>query len=113
MTQSRRVRGSKVYLKEISEVAAAIVDRRMPVSEPARPTVESLEQLDMRSAMVTICGLLGVETPTTVSSVALLGRADWARRSIKGVLPTLWILEDLWLHDFVRHQIWPRLTQQH
>ncbi len=99
MTQARYVHGSKLDPKEISEVAAAIVDRRMSVAEPARPTVERIEQLDVRAAMATICGLLGVETPTTVPSVALLGRADWARRSIQGALPTLRILNDLWQPD--------------
>jgi hypothetical protein len=96
VTQSRHVRGSKVYLKEIFEVAAAVVDRRAPTTEPARPAVE---QLDVLSAIATTCGLLGVGTPPTVPRVALLGRADWARRSIQGALPSLRILDDLWQQD--------------
>jgi hypothetical protein len=99
VTQARHVHGNKLGSKEISEVAAAIVDRRTPIAEPARAAAEGIEQLDVGSAMATVCGLLGVETPTTVSSVALLGRADWARRSIQGVLPTLRILADLWQQD--------------
>ena len=96
MTQSRPVRGSKVYLKEIFEVAAAVVDRSAPTAEPARPAVE---QLDVGSVIATTCGLLGLGTPPTVPRVQLLGRADWARRSIQGVLPTLRILNSLWQQD--------------
>jgi hypothetical protein len=49
--------------------------------------------------MAKTCGLLGLDTPPTVPTVQLLGRADWARRSIQGVLPTLRILDGLWQQD--------------
>ncbi|HEX7490446.1 MAG TPA: hypothetical protein VF337_01945 [Candidatus Limnocylindrales bacterium] len=86
----------RVSPKEIAELAEAVVDRLTAATDTALLAVETP---DLQSAMATICGLLGVETPTTVTSVALLGRADWARRSIQGVLPTLRILEDLWQQD--------------
>ena len=85
-----------VSTKEIAELAEAVVDRLTAATDTTLPAVETP---DLQSAMAAICGLLGVETPTTVPSVALLGRADWARRSIRGVLPTLRILDRLWQQD--------------
>jgi len=85
-----------VSTKEIAELAEAVVDRLTAATDTTLPAVETP---DLQSAMAAICGLLGVETPTTVPSVALLGRADWARRSIHALLPSLRILGDLWQQD--------------
>lgn len=96
MRQGRDLRASEGHLKELYEVADEVVNRRAPAPDSGNPPVE---QPDVRAAMVEICVLLGVETPATMPAVEWLSRADWARRSVKGALPTLRILEDLWLQD--------------
>ena len=96
LMSARHVVGGRVSTKEIAEVAEAIVDRLTPASDTALPVVETP---DLRTATAAICGLFGSETPPAVPTVAFLGRADWARRSICAVLPSLRILEDLWQQD--------------
>jgi hypothetical protein len=92
----RRAGGPRVSPHEIAEVADAVVGRLLQNSATA-PQVA--KEPDVRSATAAICRLLGAEAPPAVPTVAMLGRADWARRSIRAAVPTLRILGDLWQRD--------------